>query len=101
LRDTGELFLIEELTPTGWTPIGDVTLQPSGIPILLCPPARGRGIGRNVLRTLITYAREAGRTEILVNEVYGYNDAARRLFTSAGFVPIGETELGHRYRLDL
>ncbi|WP_161605968.1 GNAT family N-acetyltransferase [Microlunatus speluncae] len=102
LRDHGELYLIERQDDrAGWQPIGDVTLQPTAIPIMLCRAARNQGIGRAVITTMITRARDLGWPAVRVSDIYRDNEPSRRLFESLGFVPGEETELGRRYTLRL
>jgi RimJ/RimL family protein N-acetyltransferase len=49
---------------------------------------RGKGIGRNLLRSAISAARDVGITRIEL-EVFASNTVARRLYESAGFVEEG------------
>ena len=87
LRAQGELYLIELRTPEGtWDAVGDVTLAPETVPIVIAPGSRRQGIGRRVLLRLVDRARALGWTELHVREVYDGNEAARRLFTGVGFV---------------
>jgi GNAT superfamily N-acetyltransferase len=84
----GELYLIERRTPDGaWTAVGDVTLAPDALPIVVAPEWRRQGIGRRVLLRLVDRARVLGWEHLHVHEVYAGNDAALRLFTGVGFVP--------------
>ena len=100
MSEHGELYLIERLTADGrWILIGDACLQTAAIPIVLAPEHRGHGIGRSVIEALIERARELGWSAVEVSEIYDDNVASRRLFESLGFVAVGGTELGHRYRL--
>lgn len=88
LGSQGELYLIERRAPDGaWLAVGDVTLAPDTLPIVLAPEWRGQGIGRRVLLRLVDRARVLGWEKLHVREVYAGNDAARRLFTGIGFVP--------------
>lgn len=52
------------------------------------PDARGRGIGRAVLDQVIEAAREWGVTELRLAVTVG-NQAARNLYTAAGFTTYG------------
>ncbi len=102
LRDHGELYLIEQQGERGvWRPIGDVTLQPGAVPIMLCRAARRQGIGRAVITVLIGRARALGWSAVRVGDIYRDNEPSRRLFESLGFVPGEQTELGRRYTLPL
>ena len=56
--------------------------------IATIPAARGRGIASLMLTELVSTAREAGCPDVLL-EVRQSNEAAQRLYTRHGFVPIG------------
>jgi len=84
----GELYLIERRTPDGaWLAVGDVTLAPDTLPIVVAPEWRRQGIGRRVLLRLVDRARVLGWEQLHVREVDAGNEAALRLFTGIGFVP--------------
>jgi GNAT superfamily N-acetyltransferase len=87
LSAQGEVYLIERWTPDGdWEAVGDVTLAPDTLPIVIAPGCRGRRIGRRVMLRLVDRARALGWTELHVREVYPCNEASHRLFTGLGFV---------------
>ena len=52
LAAQGELYLIERRTGAVWQAVGDVTLAPDTVPIVLAPGHRRQGIGRRVLALL-------------------------------------------------
>ena len=56
--------------------------------IATIPAARGRGIASLMLTELVSTAREVGCPDVLL-EVRQSNEAAQRLYTRHGFVPIG------------
>ena len=56
--------------------------------IATVPAARGRGIASFMLTELVSTAREVGCPDVLL-EVRQSNEAAQRLYTRHGFVPIG------------
>ena len=56
--------------------------------IATVPAARGRGIASLMLAELVSTAREVGCPDVLL-EVRQSNEAAQRLYTRHGFVPIG------------
>ena len=88
LAEQGEVFVIEERAPAGtWVPIGDATLAPNTLPIVLRRESRRRGIGRLILRAFIARARELGWTELQVREIQPGNVASKALFCGSGFVP--------------
>jgi GNAT superfamily N-acetyltransferase len=82
----GELYLIERDTTAGWRAVGDVTLAPDTLPIVVAPGHRGQGIGRRVLLRLAERARELGWSELRVREVLPGNIGSHRLFAGLGFV---------------
>lgn len=101
LRDHGELYLIEQQERDTWHPIGDVTLQPHAIPIMIRRESRRQGIARAALQTLITRARSQGWPAVNVSDIYATNTPSRHLFESLGFRPTKQTDLGHTYTLRL
>jgi GNAT superfamily N-acetyltransferase len=86
LAAQGEVYLIERRTPSGWEAVGDVTLAPDTLPIVVAPGQRRLGIARRVLLRLVDRARVLGWSELRVREVFSDNDASHRLFTGLGFV---------------
>ena len=56
--------------------------------IATVPASRGRGIASFMLTELVSTAREVGCPDVLL-EVRQSNEAAQRLYTRHGFVPIG------------
>ena len=88
LQAQGEVYLIERRTPEGaWEAVGDVTLAPDTVPIVVAPGCRRQGIGRRALLRLVDRARVLEWEALHVREVYAGNEAAHRLFTGIGFVP--------------
>ena len=53
---------------------------------------RGRGLGRAVSEAIIAWARERRCARLLLH-VTDWNEPARRIYESLGFVPTGTTEL--------
>lgn len=102
LSSMGELYWIEELRDGRFVPIGDVTMWQEDMPIVLgSSDVRGRGIGKAVVSVLIERARSLGWSELRVENIFTYNEASRRLFTSCGFTECGKTENGASYMLKL
>lgn len=107
LRSHGELYFIEVNQHGDWVPIGDVTLAPDTIPIVIgAKEWRARGIGARVLALLIQRARVLGYAEMWAKEIWAHNIASQRLFERMGFqrVDVGTDEKGrtwYRYRLNL
>ena len=55
------------------------------------PAARGRGVGRALVESVVAFARDAGSDELLL-EVTDGNDAAYALYRACGFVETGPGE---------
>jgi GNAT superfamily N-acetyltransferase len=82
----GEVYLIERRTDADlWEAVGDVTLAPDTLPIVVAPGLRGQRIGRRVVLRLVDRARVLGWDELRVREVHPGNEASRRLFRGLGF----------------
>ena len=98
----GELYFIEALADGAWTPIGDVTFSREDMPIVIGESAyRGRGMGQKAIRTLMDRGRALGYDRLGVREIYDFNTASIRCFTSCGFVPVEQTDKGWRYEAKL
>lgn len=91
LSERGELYVIEVHDGKGdWHPIGDATLSPDSLPLVIGQPEyRSRGLGKRVLGLLIGRARELGWAELQVRRVFTYNARSRRLFEGVGFTLAG------------
>jgi RimJ/RimL family protein N-acetyltransferase len=63
------------------------------IDITLLPPARGLGVGTDVIRALAQTAREQGAHRLTLTVLAG-NLAARRLYGRLGFIGTGEAAGG-------
>jgi GNAT superfamily N-acetyltransferase len=87
LAEQGEVYIVERRTPDGWRAVGDVTLSPDTLPLVIAPGHRRAGIGRRVVLRLVDRARVLGWSELRVREIAPGNDASRRLFAGLGFVP--------------
>lgn len=98
----GELYFIEARTEDGYAPIGDVAFSETDLPIVIgVPEYRGRGVGRQVILTLMDRGRQLGYETLGVREIYDFNHASIRCFTSCGFAPVEKTEQGWRYEAKL
>ncbi len=72
--------------------LGELTLygrDPAGIAMCLDASVRGRGFGGTLLDAALGYAWRIGHPVVELG-VYTHNRAARRLYASRGFVPVGE-----------
>lgn len=105
LAERGELWFIEvrdESASGGWRAVGDVTLCPGDLPIVIGEKdLRARHVGRRVIEALCERARGLGWREVLVGEIYDWNVASQRCFSAAGFEPYERTERGARWRREL
>ena len=102
LDQHGELYFIEVLADGDWTPIGDVTFSREDLPLVIgVPEYRGRGIGRQVIFSLMDRGRQLGFPTLGVREIYDFNIASIRCFTACGFAPVARTDKGWRYEAKL
>ena len=102
LAERGELWFIEvrsEDAGSGWRAVGDVTLCPGDLPIVIGEKSqRGRHVGRRVIEALCERACGLGWRDVLVGEIYDWNVASQRCFSAAGFEPYERTDRGARWR---
>ena len=56
--------------------------------IIVCPTARGKGIGRELCRQLMSRALKATAAGAITLRVYRDNPAALHLYSSLGFIPV-------------
>ena len=102
LAARGELYFIEARAWDGYAPIGDVAFSETDLPIVIgVPEYRGRGVGRQVILTLMDRGRQLGYEILGVREIYDFNTASIHCFTSCGFAPVEKTEQGWRYEAKL
>lgn len=98
----GELYWIEVREEALWRPVGDVWLAPDDFAIVIGERSRrGGGLGRAAVSALVDRAGSLGWDRVRVGEIYGFNDASRRLFAALGFREEEKTEKGHSYVLAL
>lgn len=98
LSTRGELYFIQVLKGDQWVSIGDVTLWEENIPIAIGVETYWRkGIGTQVLKTLINRAKVIGMTQLNVPAIFHYNTGSQRLFESLGFKKVGENETEKSY----
>lgn len=108
LSARGELWFIEARDGIpgdetgGWRAVGDVTLCPDDLPIVIGEKdLRARHVGRRVVGALCERARALGWHEARVGEIYDWNVASQRCFSAAGFEPYERTDRGTRWRRNL
>ena len=96
-----ELYFIEQQTDGTFAPVGDVSFSPEDITIMIAPGKQKQGIGTAVIQALIQRARSLHYPVLHVQEIYDFNTASQKLFTSLGFVREKKTALGYGYLLRL
>lgn len=102
LAARGELYFIEAREGEDFLPIGDVAFSQTDLPIVIGVPAyRGRGVGRQVILSLMDRGRALGFEKLGVREIYDWNTASIRCFTACGFRPVEKTDKGWRYEAKL
>ena len=102
LAARGEMYFIEARAGETFAPIGDVAFSKTDLPIVIGDPAyRGRGVGRQVILSLMDRGRALGFEKLGVREIYEYNTASIRCFTACGFAPVEQTDQGWRYEAKL
>jgi RimJ/RimL family protein N-acetyltransferase len=106
LSPRGEAFIVEVRESGGFRAVGDASLLPDALPIVIGDASwRGRGLGRRVLLLLIARARALGWPELVAHCIYDDNVPSRRLFEGCGFRPVDRGVDGGRpwtrYRLRL
>ncbi len=102
LDQHGELYFIEARAGEGFAPIGDVAFSRTDLPIVIgVPEYRGRGVGRQVIQTLMDRGRQLDFPTLGVREIYDFNIASIRCFTACGFAPVARTDKGWRYEAKL
>lgn len=91
--NVGECYFIEILEDNVYKPIGDVTLCIDDLPIVIGDKNyHNKGIGRKVVNTLIKRAKKLNFKEVIIEEIYDFNIASIKLFTSIGFIRDKKTE---------
>ena len=102
LSKVGELYYIEVKEKGNFVPVGDVTVKEENPPIAIWrADCRGRGIGKQVMQTVIDRLRSLGYPKITGSTVYRWNTGSQRLHESLGFRRTGEDEKEIFYELEL
>ena len=98
LAENGEEYIIEYKEKDMFVPIGDVTLMEEDCPIVIGDKRyRGKGIGKQVIMTMVNRAKELGFPCMKVDEIYSYNIASRKIFEACEFEKYKDAEKGSRY----
>ena len=102
LNSNGELYFIEVLENEEYNPIGDVTLKEQNPPIAIgVARYRGRGIGKEVMKSIIKRAREIGITKFYGTTIYDYNIASQRMHETLGYKCVEIRGKDRIYELEL
>ncbi|MDQ8820065.1 GNAT family N-acetyltransferase [Streptococcus ruminantium] len=57
-----------------------------------------KGLGFKVLERMIERAKELNFKEIIVEEIYDWNEGSRKLFEKCGFIAVKKTAKGWSYK---
>lgn len=102
LHTRGLCYYIETLYNDAWIAIGDATLQPDNLPIVIGDSRfRGKGIGKLVLQEMIAIAKRLEYDKLEVEEIYHTNIASQKTYESQGFYKLNPTKDGFSYQLDI
>ena len=89
LRDIGEFYVIQIYECNFWKTIGDITLSPDTMPIVIGKEKYwGQGIGKKVITSLLNRAKELGYKKIRLKEIFNFNKRSYNLFSNCGFTEI-------------
>ena len=76
-----------------YVPIGDVTVKDENPPIAIWVDTyRGKGIGKQVMQTVIDRLKALGFVKITGSTVYQWNTSSQKLHESLGFCKVAEDE---------
>ncbi|XWL03393.1 GNAT family N-acetyltransferase [Macrococcoides goetzii] len=106
LNTKGTVFIIE-IMDKHWKPVGDITLSPTTIPIIIGEDKYvGKGIAKRAMKLLIKIAKYEDYKEVKVSKVFDYNINSQKLFESLGFekselITGSKGEIYFRYHLKL
>lgn len=94
----GQLYYIEYHTEKGFQTIGDVWLSEDDYAIVIDKKYRKKGIGRSVTKYFIHKAKKMNREFLVVSEVFNWNTASQKMFTSLNFYPYRKQKDAWSYR---
>lgn len=106
LNTKGTVFIIE-IMDKHWIPIGDITLSPTTVPIIIGEDKYvGKGIAKRAMKLLIKIAKYNNYNEIKVSKVFDYNINSQKLYESLRFekselITVSKGELYYQYYLKL
>ncbi len=97
-NEHGLLYYIEYNNGEHPQIIGDVWLADDDYAIVIDQAFRNRHIGRRVTKYFIYKAKKLGRNYITVSEIFNWNKASQKMFTSLNFYPFKENKDSWSYR---
>ncbi|MFC3634276.1 GNAT family N-acetyltransferase [Enterococcus rivorum] len=97
-NENGLLYYIEYNVGEQFRTIGDVWLSEDDYAIVIDKRFRNKGIGRSVTKYFIYKAQKMERKYIYVSEVFTWNSASQKMFTSLGFYPYEKQKDAWSYR---
>lgn len=97
-NQNGELFYIEYLVEGVYQTIGDVWLAKNDYAIVIDRAYRNQHIGRSVTKYFIYRAKKNGWETMFVSEIFNWNKASQKMFTSLKFYPFKEHKNSWSYR---
>ncbi len=97
-NEHGLLYYIEYNNGEHLQIIGDVWLAHDDYAIVIDQAFRNRHIGRRVTKYFIYKAKKLGRNYITVSEIFNWNKASQKMFTSLNFYPFKENKDSWSYR---
>lgn len=97
----GQLYYIEYLENRRYQTIGDVWLAKNDYAIVIDQNYRSRHIGRLVTKYFIYKSKKMGRDSMIVGEIFNWNKASQKMFTSLKFYPYKENKNSWSYRKKL
>ncbi|WP_440897664.1 GNAT family N-acetyltransferase [Amphibacillus sp. Q70] len=91
-KENGELYYIEYQEKEKMATIGDVWLSADNFAIVLAQGYQNKGIGTRIIKYFLSELKKSGRKELLVDEVYDWNEGSNKLFQKLGFKKIQKDE---------
>lgn len=91
-KQNGELYYIEYHEKEKMSTIGDVWLSDDNFAIVLAKGYQNKGIGTRIIKYFLNELKTSGKKELLVDEVYRWNEGSNKLFQKLGFEHIQKGE---------
>ncbi|OJG74280.1 hypothetical protein RV12_GL002627 [Enterococcus quebecensis] len=100
-NEHGLLYYIEYNRGSRFQTIGDVWLAEDDYAIVIDQEYRNRHIGRIVTKYFLFKSKKMGREYMTVSEIFNWNKASQKMFTSLKFYPFNEQKDSWSYRRKL